>query len=88
MPDSDCKRKMISVRLSAVEYEILRTHYRTYGARNVSDLARLALQRVMNEPAAAHDTLAEELARLRDRVHSLESRLSLLLERERLERIS
>ena len=51
MPDSDHRRKMISLRLSEVEYEVLKTHYRTYGARNISELARLALQRIVTDLA-------------------------------------
>jgi hypothetical protein len=77
MPDSDLRRKMISVRLSKVEYEVLKTHYRTYGARNVSDLARLALQRIMTGPAASQDDFAAKLAELNDRVHALESQLGM-----------
>jgi hypothetical protein len=84
MPDSNRKGKMISVRLSKVEYEVLRAEYRAHGARNVSDLARRALQRIMTGPAASPDGLAEELAKLDDRVHTLESHVSFLLERENI----
>ena len=84
MPDSDRRRRMISLRLSEVEYEALKTHYRAYGARNISEFARLALQRMMTGPAASQDALAEELAELVDRVRALESRVSLIVERERL----
>lgn len=73
---------MISLRLSEVEYEILKTHYRTHGARNVSDLARLALQRMLNGSDASQDDFAAKLAALDDRIHTLESRVSLLLQRE------
>ena len=83
MPDSDHRRKMISLRLSDVEYEVLKTHYRTYGARNVSDLARLALQRMLNGSDASQDPYAAKLAALDDRVHQLESQVSLLVEREK-----
>jgi hypothetical protein len=68
---------MISVRLSDVEYEVLKTHYRTYGARNVSDLARLALQRIMTGSAASQDGFAAKLAELDHRVHALESQLGM-----------
>jgi hypothetical protein len=84
MLDPDRRRKMISLRLSEVEYEVLRTHYRTYGARNVSELARLALQRMMSGPAASQDAFAAKLVELDNRVHTIESRVSLLLERERV----
>ena len=84
MPDSDRRRKMISVRLSEVEYKALKTHYRNHGARNVSELARVALQRIMTGPDASQDPFAEELAKLSDRVRTLESHVSLLVERERL----
>jgi hypothetical protein len=83
MSDPDYRRRrMISLRLSEVEYEDLKTHYRTYGARNVSDLARLALQRIMTAPAGPQEGLAAKLAELDARVHALELRVSFLSERE------
>ena len=45
MLDPDRRKKMISLRLSEEEYELLKASYHTHGARNVSDLARQALQR-------------------------------------------
>jgi predicted Ser/Thr protein kinase len=81
MPDSVYRSKMISFRLSQVEYEVLKKEYRTYGARNVSELARLALQRIMNGSAASHDACAAKVAELDDRVHALESQVSFLLGR-------
>jgi len=90
LPDSDPRTRMISLRLSEGQYEILKTRYRTYGARNVSDLARLALQRIMDVsgPApAAHsaaypavhpeETLAK-LAELDERVRALETSIALI----------
>ena len=38
---------MITLRLTEEEYEALKTRYRIYGARNISELARLALQRLI-----------------------------------------
>jgi hypothetical protein len=73
MPDPGYRSKMISLRLSEVEYLALKKEYRTYGARNVSDLARLALQRIMTGSAASHGICATKLAELDDRVHALES---------------
>lgn len=66
---------MISLRLSEVDYELLKTQYRTYGARNVSELARLALQRMMTAPVAPQGDFAAKLAELDDRVNALESLL-------------
>ena len=43
MSDSDRKQRMISLRLSDEEYQGLKAHYRAHGARNISELARLAL---------------------------------------------
>ena len=83
MPDTDCKRKMISLRLSEVEYELLKLHYRDYGARNVSDLARLALQRIMVASAGPQDAVIAKLAELDDRVHILESYVGLMAQSRR-----
>ena len=71
--DPDRRRKMISLRLSEMEYEVLKTQYRTHGARNISDLARLALRRMMNASTASPDDFAAKLTELVDRVHALES---------------
>jgi len=84
MPDLNRRRKTISLRLSEVEFEVLKTRYRTYGVGNVSELARLALQRMMTGPAAPHDAFSARLLDLEERVHQLESHVSLLLERERV----
>ena len=62
MSGSNTKEKMISIRLSGVEYEGLKAHYRTYGVRNISELARLALQRIVNESAEPQDRFAAKLA--------------------------
>ena len=84
MPDASRRRKMISLRLSEVEYDVLKARYRVYGARNVSELARLALQRIMTGSAGPPDDFAAKLAELDERVHTLESRVSLVLARERV----
>ena len=76
------KEKMISFRLSDAEYASLKSHYRTHGARNVSDLARLALKQMMHTTAAPSDHLAVKLADLEDRVHALECEISVIAERD------
>jgi len=81
MFDTNRIRKMISLRLSEVEYDVLKMHYRTYGARNVSDLARLALQRIMNQSASPLDNLAAKLAELDERVYALETQLASVTKR-------
>jgi hypothetical protein len=69
---------MISLRLSAVEYETLKENYRTYGARNISDLARVALRQIMSGPAASQGGFAAKLSELDERVHALESQLEMM----------
>ena len=83
MPDSDHRSKMISLRLSEVEYESLKARYRAYGTRNVSELARLALQRIATDSADPQDGFAAKLSELDERIRRLESHVSLLLEREK-----
>src|ERR1019366_1264713 len=80
MLDPDRRKKMISLRLSEEEYELLKASYHTHGARNVSDLARQALHHIMTgspvpttgSPVPQND-FAKKLAELDDRVHALES---------------
>jgi hypothetical protein len=75
---------MISLRLSDGEYEVLKTHYRAYGARSISDLARVALKRIVTMPASPQVDIASQLTELNDRVRMLESRVALLAEREKV----
>jgi len=91
MLDPDRRKKMISLRLSDEEYELLKASYHNHGARNVSDLARQALQHIMTgSPVPTtgspvpHDGFAAKLAALDNRVHTLESHVSLLLEAEKV----
>ena len=79
MSDTDRKNKMISLRLSAVEYEALRAHYPSYGARNISDFARLAMQRVIDNSHAREGALVAKIHELDDRLHSVETDIALLL---------
>ena len=91
MLDPDRRKKMISLRLSEEEFELLKARYHTYGARNVSDLARQALHHMMTgSPVPTtgspvpHDDFAARLAALADRVHVLEASVSLLLQAEKV----
>lgn len=71
MPKQDRKSKMISLRVTASEYDSLHALYPSHGARNVSDLARLALQQVIgNSPRLDGDLLTK--------VHSIDERLSIV----------
>jgi hypothetical protein len=84
MPALDHKTKMISLRLSEVEFDFLKTRYQTYGARNVSDLARLAVQRMMHGWDNPGNNIAVKMAALDSRIAALESRIALLAEQERV----
>lgn len=66
---------MICFRLSEGEYKLLKAQYRTYGARTISDLARLALQRVTQAAPDSHDTIAVKLEEVNQRVHAIEAQL-------------
>ena len=82
MPDSSRKCKMISLRLSAEEYQALHTIYANYGARNISDFARLAMQRVIGHPLAS-DAPVASIDELDQRLGIVEEKIGLLLDRER-----
>ena len=84
MLDPDRRKKMISLRLSEEEFELLKARYHSYGARNVSDLARQALQHIMTGSPTPQPGFAVKLSELDDRVHALETSVSLLLEREKV----
>jgi polyhydroxyalkanoate synthesis regulator phasin len=73
---------MISLRLSDAEYAVLKSQYRTFGARNVSDMARRALQQIMQASTIPRDPLTSRLASLEERVHALENEISVLTDRD------
>jgi hypothetical protein len=75
MLDSNHRKKMITLRLSEAELELIKAHCHACGARNVSELARLALQRIMTGSPGPPNDFAKKLAELDDRVHALESYL-------------
>jgi hypothetical protein len=74
---------MISLRLSAAEYKTLHTLYPNYGARNLSDFARLAMQRVIGNPLPAAGVSAAKIHELDERLHTVEGEIALLFEREK-----
>lgn len=80
MPRLYSKTKMISFRLSASEYEALKTLHLARGARNVSELARSAIQRLIvgNPGLGLSDPVQAQLIDLHHRVSSLESTIARL----------
>jgi len=84
MPDSDRKQKMISLRLSEEEYQGLNTHYRAHGVRNISEFARLALQRIVAESPGTKESVDARLSEIDERLHQVECQVSLLAEREKV----
>ena len=74
MPDPARRVKTISLRLSTLEYEGLKTQYQLRGARTVSDLARLALQDMMTGVPSSHCSLAAKVTELDKRLQALESK--------------
>ena len=80
MDEQSRKCKMISLRLSAEEYEALHSLYPRFGARNLSDFARLAMQRVIGHPLPAPPFEANKILELDERVSALEERVAHLLD--------
>jgi hypothetical protein len=81
MPDQNRRNKMISLRLSEEEYAVLRAHSSSYGARNVSDLARMALQRVITQLPTPQTELHAKVNELDRRLNEMEAHLANLLGR-------
>ena len=62
---------------------MLRARYSSYGARNVSDLARLALERIMGKPPTPDMELLAKVQDMNLRLDTIERHVAFLLERER-----
>lgn len=77
------KDKMISLRLTAGEYNALYTLYPSYGARNMTELARLALQRVIGNLPASDAELRTTLRDLDHRLTAVEGQLYFLAGRDK-----
>ena len=75
---------MISLRLSEEEYAILRARYSSYGARNVSDLARLALDRIMGKAPASDAELSAMVHEMNLRLNAVEQRVAFLMARQKV----
>lgn len=82
MADPRRKSKMISLRLSDEEYEAMRALYASYGARNVSDFARLAVQRTISNSFGSDSHILTRVQELDGRLKTIEARFSLIPERE------
>ena len=79
------KNRIISLRLSEEEYEILKSKYAAHGVRSISEFARDAMQRVLGGEPANNVGLHTRVQRLDGKVAVLEdevSRLSRVLEVE------
>jgi len=69
MPEKLRQSKMLSLRLSAAEYEIMRTLCEQEGTSNVSEFARIAIRK-----AISHAVLPENV--ISSRFRELDARLS------------
>jgi hypothetical protein len=76
------RTRMISFRLTAEEYDRFRELCSTCGTRSVSELARAAINSMLNEPGGVHrDALEHRVAELEVRVNTLRSELRNLCNR-------
>lgn len=64
------RSKMISFRLSPEEYETLQAACTEQHVRSISDMARMAMERIIS-PRSQADPLCDEVRDLRDRVRLL-----------------
>lgn len=77
---------MISIRVSESEYAAMRAVYTSYGARNISDFARVAVQRAIAGSAVSDPAAVATMIRGFDvRLNLLEQRVSALAGRKRLD---
>jgi hypothetical protein len=68
----ESRNRMISFRLSAEEYEKFRELCFTSGIRSVSEMARVAINTLLQQPTrAGHDSLEARVADLEGRLHIL-----------------
>jgi hypothetical protein len=79
MPVDTRKCRMISLRLSPNEYDAMHALFPKFGAKSVSDFARLAMQRTLTN-SFADGALISKMNELDERLRYIEARISALLE--------
>ena len=72
------KSKMISIRVSPDDYELLKQEHTTRGTRSISDFAREALHHIIQGPPAMHLDVHAELRSLDTKVATLQSEVTQL----------
>jgi len=70
------KNRMVSFRLSAEEYDRLRQAGTAHGLNNLSELARVAMNRLLDTPAPVG--LPEQVQELRVKIENLSTELKRL----------
>ena len=75
------KNRMVSFRLSAEEYDRLRHAGSIIGVTNLSELARVAMNRMLDSPKPEQVALEEQFRELRSKIQNLSSELELLSRR-------
>jgi hypothetical protein len=67
------KSRMISLRLSNDEYELLHNLYRMHGSRSLSEFARDAMKKVIQDSSAKSTSFEARLGELDHRMQELDS---------------
>jgi hypothetical protein len=70
--DASRRSKMISLRISEEEYDSLQHYSREYGVRSISELARVALSRMMATGPTDGPTLQSKLDEFDGRLRRIE----------------
>jgi hypothetical protein len=72
------KNRMVSFRLSAEEYDRLRQAGSVIGVTNLSELARVAMNRMLESPKLEQVALSDQFRELRVKIQQLSSELERL----------
>lgn len=78
VPTMKPKNRMVSFRLSAEEYDRLRQAASVIGVTNLSELARVAMNRMVESPKPERIGRTEQFRELRVKIQSLSSELERL----------
>jgi len=81
MREAERKVRVMSLRLSEMEYQAMRKLYRSVGASSISDFARLAMKRTIKQSDAEESELLGKLREMEGRINAIEGRLSVILEK-------
>ena len=83
MPEKSRQTKMLSLRLSAAEYEMMRTLCEQEGTSNISEFARIAIRKAISHAVLPDSVVSSRFRELDVRLSAVEATVLQLMNRQK-----